>query len=119
MTERELIYYRRYRKLNLRRTTETETAHRRKRQQEYNLLKSKPCVDCGVQYSPWVMQFDHRNPATKSMGVGRMVCMAKQRLLAEIAKCDLVCANCHAERTHKQLLSKILMNGRKLVITNE
>ena len=49
------------------------------------------------------MQFDHRNPSEKSFGLaseGRNMSFEAQ--LAESMKCDLVCANCHAIRTHKQ-----------------
>jgi hypothetical protein len=58
--------------------------------------KQKPCADCGVQYPYWVMQFDHVrgekkcNISEANLRVGA--------LLEEIAKCDVVCANCHALR---------------------
>ncbi len=64
-------------------------------------LKSVPCADCGVEYPPYVMDFDHRDPATKSFSTGTdMHGVSRERLLAEVAKCDVVCANCHRERTH-------------------
>jgi hypothetical protein len=64
--------------------------------------KSKPCTDCGVQYPYYVMQFDHLSD--KSYGIATMINMgSKKKLLAEIAKCEVVCANCHAERTHSRL----------------
>lgn len=65
--------------------------------------KSGPCADCGKNYPPYVMDFDHRDPAEKSYGLARMAMMAIPRILAEIAKCDAVCANCHRERTHNRL----------------
>jgi hypothetical protein len=52
------------------------------------------------------MDFDHRDPRTKSFELTRVagrVSLAK--LLAEVAKCDIVCANCHRERTYRQQLS--------------
>lgn len=33
-------------------------------------LKSKPCMDCGISYHPWQMDFDHRNKATKILAIG-------------------------------------------------
>ena len=46
------------------------------------------------------MEFDHRDPAEKSQGVTRMVGRASlKRIMAEVAKCDVVCANCHRMRT--------------------
>lgn len=65
--------------------------------------KAVPCDDCGERYPHYVMDFDHRDPLQKLFNIGslsRMTSVAK--LLAEIAKCDVVCANCHRERTHVQ-----------------
>lgn len=68
-----------------------------------------PCADCGVPYRYWVMQLDHvaqRGPkaftisATYTTARARRAMCTEAELLAEIAKCDIVCANCHAERTH-------------------
>lgn len=65
--------------------------------------KSKPCVDCGVSYPYYVMQFDHIG-SDKVAGVGVLARTASiERVKAEIAKCELVCANCHAERTWQRL----------------
>lgn len=63
---------------------------------------SKPCLDCGRKYPSYVMDFDHRDPSTKEFSVSSAfrVGTSKERVEAEIAKCDLVCANCHRERTH-------------------
>lgn len=56
-------------------------------------------MDCGVHYPSYVMDFDHRDPSTKKGGVGKFVSVGWKSLKEEIAKCDLVCANCHRERT--------------------
>lgn len=46
------------------------------------------------------MDFDHRDAATKQHTVTRMVGRATMdAILAEVAKCDIVCANCHRLRT--------------------
>ena len=54
------------------------------------------------------MDFDHRDPTQKSFNVmtGRAMLMSRPRLMAEIEKCDIVCANCHAARTYKWLLTQ-------------
>ena len=46
------------------------------------------------------MQWDHR-PGTEKLGEigGDFRTRTRLEILAEIAKCDLVCANCHAIRT--------------------
>lgn len=64
-------------------------------------LKAKPCKDCGNSYPPECMDFDHRDPTTKAGQVSDLVHCKLERLHAEIAKCDLVCANCHRIRTHR------------------
>ncbi len=66
-------------------------------------LKTAPCTDCKNSFYPWVMQYDHRNPVEKKYNVANMVNrrMPIAAILEEIAKCDLVCANCHADRTYR------------------
>ena len=65
-------------------------------------LKSRPCADCGRRYPPHVMQFDHRDPSGKVGPIANMKNAADgmPAFLAELAKCDVLCANCHCERTH-------------------
>lgn len=74
-----------------------------------------PCADCGRTFEPYQMDFDHRTPAEKSFNVtaGRAMLMSRDRLMAEIAKCDIVCANCHAMRTYAQQ-SKLAADRRAL-----
>lgn len=81
-------------------------------------------MDCGGRFPPQAMDFDHREPSEKrfaiSAGVvpvapmkwapGRKGRPKKQQrrvatwaeLKAEVAKCDLVCSNCHRVRTTKR-----------------
>lgn len=63
-------------------------------------LKKGPCADCGVQYPPYVMDFDH--VGEKSLKISESFQTSSTRLLNEIAKCELVCANCHRIRTHER-----------------
>lgn len=68
-------------------------------------IKSAPCMDCGVQYPPYVMDFDHREPkASRRHAIGFLANTAPsgEALMEEIYKCDLVCANCHRERTYRR-----------------
>lgn len=71
-------------------------------------LRRRPCQDCGETFPAWVMDFDHRDPTKKSFNVmsGRAMLMSRSRLMAEIEKCDIVCANCHAARTYSWLLTR-------------
>jgi len=74
---------------------------RRERGKHYvDELKRQPCSDCGVSYPPYVMDFDHAR-GEKSLNVSKLRNgrLAWSRLLAELDKCDVVCANCHRIRT--------------------
>jgi len=63
--------------------------------------KKQPCQDCGLQFHPTAMEFDHRDSLTKSFNISNVACRRYTigELTAEIIKCDLVCANCHRVRT--------------------
>lgn len=60
-------------------------------------LKSVPCMDCGQRYPYYVMDFDHRED--KEFTISKRRAYSIEKLLAEIAKCDVVCSNCHRIRT--------------------
>jgi len=65
--------------------------------------KDIPCMDCNTSYPHYVMQFDHRDAANKRFNLGGSWSMyGTKSILTEIAKCDVVCANCHAARTWKR-----------------
>jgi hypothetical protein len=66
-------------------------------------LKSQPCMDCHQQYTPYVMDLDHRDPSIKVGNINQLVARGSwSKLEAEVAKCDIVCANCHRERTYNR-----------------
>jgi hypothetical protein len=66
-------------------------------------LKGAPCSDCGGIFHPAAMQWDHRSGTTKLFDVSDgLARYSREAILAEIAKCDLVCANCHAVRTYER-----------------
>lgn len=68
-----------------------------------NDIKRKPCVDCGGIFNPWQMDFDHlRNKEFNISAAAGRLGVSGKRLMDEIAKCELVCANCHRDRTHKR-----------------
>ena len=49
------------------------------------------------------MQFDHLDRSTKEHHVGSLVLYSKKRVLQEVAKCEVVCANCHADRSYRNV----------------
>lgn len=68
-------------------------------------LKQKPCMDCGIKYPHYVMDFDHRDKTQKLTSVSLMITVhrySKDKILNEIIKCDLICSNCHRIRTHNR-----------------
>lgn len=66
--------------------------------------KEKPCADCNHEYPYYVMQFDHLEGFVKLFDLGKahIKGYSEKKILEEIAKCDVVCANCHAARTFKR-----------------
>lgn len=62
----------------------------------------KPCVDCSFPYPYWVMQFDHLEGKEANIADMPRRLWSWDRIQAEIDKCELVCANCHAERTFQR-----------------
>jgi hypothetical protein len=71
--------------------------------------KNRPCQDCGKEYPPYVLDFDHREGEQKLFNVSSLNAhrwVSVRQLETEIAKCDLVCANCHRERTHQRRCRK-------------
>ena len=69
--------------------------------------KSRPCADCGIQYPYYVMDFDHRDGASKRFSLHSVHSVTKRAILSEIEKCDIVCANCHRERTHRRRIESL------------
>ena len=78
--------------------------HERTRRHKYHravldeLKATTPCLDCKGSFKPSQMDFDHIDPDNKIDTIARMTGEPTERLLAEIKKCHLVCANCHRVR---------------------
>lgn len=62
-----------------------------------------PCKDCKRVYSWKVMTFDHLDRGLKTRGVMQLATSSgKAKLLEELAKCELVCLNCHKLREYER-----------------
>jgi hypothetical protein len=73
--------------------------NQRNRELYLNYLLIHPCVDCG-ESDPVVLEADHVRD--KSYDVSRMIQgWSWNRILQELKKCEIVCANCHRRRTAK------------------
>lgn len=82
-------------------------AYQKKRQANnqalINAYKNKPCMDCGVEYPTYVLDFDHVR-GEKSFNIsGAKSNRTPKAIIAEIEKCDLVCSNCHRVRTQSRI----------------
>ena len=74
----------------------------RNAQHVWDYLLAHPCVDCG-ETDPIVLEFDHvrgEKVFALSNMVQRQFSLAK--LDAEIAKCEVRCANCHKRKTARE-----------------
>jgi hypothetical protein len=60
-------------------------------------FRSHPCADCG-ETDPIILEFDHLGNKEFAIAAG-IRGRSWQAVLDEIAKCDVVCANCHRRRT--------------------
>jgi len=62
-------------------------------------LAGGQCQNCGYNKCHRALQFHHRVPGDKKFGLvlNNMWSKSLESILAEAKKCDLLCANCHAE----------------------
>ena len=73
---------------------------RKRRREMLNKIKTDAgCADCGYNTYPEALDFDHLPGFEKRASVGILWSGKLETLLAEIAKCEVVCANCHRHRT--------------------
>ena len=79
--------------------TRREVRVRENQEKLFDYLDDKACMDCGEPDSR-VLQFDHVS-GEKRGNVAQMVAAGYgwDTILEEIAKCEIVCANCHTKRT--------------------
>lgn len=64
-----------------------------------DIKATQGCKTCSEQ-DPRVLDFHHRDPSEKEFTIGSRRSKSKEVLLKEIAKCDVLCANCHRKLTH-------------------
>lgn len=75
--------------------------NRYKKQREYLIsLLGDCCVKCGAKED---LQFDHIDPELKSFSVSRLWALKDlPKVEKELEKCQLLCENCHIEKTSKE-----------------
>ena len=62
----------------------------------------KGCVDCGYNAHSEALDFDHLPGTEKKFTLAQNHCNSWENLLEEIAKCEVVCSNCHRVRTRQR-----------------
>lgn len=86
----------------------TKTAREKRREYVNGIKTNNPCVDCGQKYHYCQMQFDHIGD-DKIADINKLMkTRSIETVKAEIAKCELVCANCHAIRTWKRIQASLV-----------
>ena len=80
----------------------SQSKYRQRLRNIIEFYKKKLCADCNIAYPYWIMQFDHID-GNKLFTIGNSTSSrytSVDNLIAEINKCEVVCANCHANRTY-------------------
>lgn len=68
--------------------------------------EKNPCMDCKISYPYYMMDFDHVR-GKKQANVAELInTLSKKRIDTEIAKCEVVCSNCHRARTYMRKMRK-------------
>ena len=72
-----------------------------------NRIRMMPCAHCFESFPTSAMEFDHRDGRTKVGSLSRMAGHVKiVALLEELAKCDIVCTNCHRDRSYQHRMPR-------------
>ena len=69
------------------------------------IYKGGKCERCGYSKSVWALEFHHRDPKEKNRKIKRLMFQKWDRIVKEIEKCDLLCANCHREIEEENYLA--------------
>lgn len=103
--EKSRNYQREYYKKNKEKVA-TSSKRQSKEKLEYikSIKKDLQCCVCG-ESSIEVLDFHHRNALEKDYTISTMAHrrFSKKRILEEINKCDVYCANCHRKLHYKEL----------------
>lgn len=76
---------------------------------------ARGCADCGYNAHPAALDFDHLPGFEKSMEVSKMYTKPWHQIAEEMAKCEIVCANCHRVRTQARHATGAFFDERRKV----
>lgn len=87
----------------LKKTTKPQAALNKEKVQAMKVS----CLDCDGEFPHYVLQFDHvRGKKVANISAMLMANVHWDLIAEEIEKCEIVCANCHAVRTHTRRAGK-------------
>jgi transposase len=64
------------------------------------IKQNTPCTDCKENYPYWIMEFDHLGDKSFTISHHHDHTSDIEKIKLEISKCEVVCANCHKNRTY-------------------
>jgi hypothetical protein len=70
------------------------------------LKDNQHCSDCGIAYRHWQLDFDHLGDKEFTIGQFRSHTTDLVKIKREIEKCEIVCSNCHRDRTYRRWAEK-------------
>ncbi len=83
---------------------------RLKRKQQMIDMMGKECQICGYKKTNSALEFHHINPENKDFNFNMACNLPLEKIINELKKCILVCANCHRE-IHAGLIEQELFSS--------
>ena len=83
-------------------------AYSRKRRAKLLAILGDKCTVCE---STEDLEFDHVDPSLKSFNISSNLTASNVDILRELSKCQLLCANCHIEKTRRESLAAGFTHG--------
>lgn len=102
--EKRIIYYQNNKQAIIKKQVARTARNRaivKEKVAEY--LEKHPCIQCGEK-DIVVLDFHHRDSSTKESEICQLIVngYSWKKLLTEIKKCDILCANCHRRITARE-----------------
>lgn len=67
--------------------------------------QARGCADCKEKYPYWQLDFDHLGDKSFNVSQHHQSTQDIEVVKREVDKCEVVCANCHRNRTHSRSLT--------------
>ena len=77
-------------------------AQRQRTKEELVQRFGNKCQDCKQSFPPYVYDFHHLDPTQKDNQVSKLILYKTEKLEQEVAKCVMICSNCHKIRHHNE-----------------